>query len=73
MVVESGYLYVLYWKILQLTSSFPSAKEVLVKILSEEDILDGGMVFFDRRLEGLSKIYDFKHLYNRPINWTEEV
>ena len=51
----------------------PLCQEGPIKILSEEDILDGGMVYFDGRLEGLSKIYDFKHLYNRPINSTEEI
>ena len=57
---ESGHLNVLYCKILQLASMFPYAKEVLIKILSEEDIWDGSMVYFVRRLEGLSENYDYK-------------
>ena len=63
---------VLYCKILQLASMFPYAKEVLIKILSEEDIWDGSMVYFVRRLEGLSENYDYKKIYEEIINLTEE-
>ena len=70
---ETGHLNVLYCKILQLASMFPYAKDVLIKILSEEDIWDGSMVYFVRRLEGLSENYDYKKIYEEIINLTEEI
>ena len=46
---------------------------LLIKILSEEDIWDGSMVYFVRRLEGLSENYDYKKIYEEIISLTEEI
>lgn len=70
---ESRHLYSLYCKTFELAKLFPFAKHVLVKILSEENVRDGSMIYFVRKFEGLSSSYDYKHLYEELCELTEEI
>ena len=44
----------------QLACLFPSARHALVEIIAEEDIMKGSLVYFVRRLAGLTDNYDYE-------------
>lgn len=72
-VFDSGYLYSLYCKTFELACLFPCARQELMKTLVEEDIMKGSLVYFVRRLEGLTDNYDYEHLYDEICELRQEI
>ena len=70
---ESMYLYTFYCKVFQLACLFPSARQALLKIIAEEDIMKGSLVFFVQKLDGLIDNYDYEKLYDEICQVREEI
>ena len=70
---ESMYLYTFYCKVFQLARMFPSARQELLKIFAEQDIMNGSLVYFVKRLDGLTDNYDYEKLYEEICQVREEI
>ena len=70
---ESMHLYTFFCKVFQLACLFPSARQALLKMFAEEEIMKGSLVYFVRRLDGLNDNNDYEKLYNEICQVREEI